>query len=257
MFEDELYEAVIAHMEAFEVRKVPDLLLEADAYHKLKSYEEAAERYTQVLARDEENSIALQRRGAVYLELGQFGWALQDIRAALRLTPMDPEANFYMGNICYDQSDMRNAIKFYKNSLEFRPDYPEALYMLGAAKAMNGDKNDASDAFSDVMEKMPMAMYNLAVLSLEANAYEQALEIFNKVEVHDFFVQHQEFLDSDFFFLRAEAYYYSGEKQSACLDYKHAANLGDLEASDIYDAVCLKSKKKSDRKKREMIKIEL
>jgi Tfp pilus assembly protein PilF len=257
MYDDGLYEAVIAHMESFEIRKVEDMMLEADAYHKLHEYEYAADWYTQVLARDSYNSQALMRRGAVYLETGEFGWALQDIKAALKITPMDPEANFYMGNICYDQGDMRNAVKYYKAALEFRPGYPQAMYMLGAAKAMQGDKRAAANAFSSIMEEMPMAMYNMAVVSLEANAYEVAVELFNKLEAHDFFASMENAMDGDFFFMRAEAKYYSSDKQGACLDYKKSADMGDHEAGEIYDEYCLKSKKKSDRKKREMMKIEL
>ena len=257
MYDDGQYEAVIAHMESFEIRKVEGMLLEADAFHKLKEYEDAAIWYSQVLARDEYNTQALMRRGAVYLELGQFGWALQDIKASLKITPMDPEANFYMGNICYDQDDMRNAVKYYKTALEFRPNYPEAMYMLGAAKAMQGDKKAASNAFSTVMEDMPMAMYNLAVVSLEANAYDAAIELFNRLEGLDHFAQKESMMDGDFFFPRAEANYYSGDKQAACIFYKQAADLGDEEAAGIYDDYCLKSKKKTDRKKREMMKIEL
>ena len=133
MFEDGEYEAVIEFVHSFEIRHPKDLLLEADSYHKLAAYDDAAETYTQVLARDEVNVKALMRRGAVYLELDNFVFALKDVKKALKLWPDHPEANFHMGNICYDQDDLRNAVKYYKRAMDFRPGYAKATYMLGAA----------------------------------------------------------------------------------------------------------------------------
>jgi Flp pilus assembly protein TadD len=248
MYDDVPYEDVISYMESFEIRKVEEMMLEADAHYKLREYEDATDGYTQVLARDSYNTQALMRRGAVYMQTGEFGWALQDIKAALKITPMDSEANFYMGNLYCNQGDMRNAEKYYKAALEFRPDYAQAIYMLGAAKDMKGDKREAYNAFSSIMEEMPMAIYNLAVASLEANAYEVAFELFKRLEAHDHFAAMENAMDGDFFFMRAEAKYYCTDKQGACLDYKKAEDLGDQEAAGIYNEYCLKSKKKSDRK---------
>jgi tetratricopeptide (TPR) repeat protein len=251
LFEQGKYEAVISHLGSFEIRKVPDLLLEADAHHKLSDYEQAVVWYTQVLARDEDHPQALMRRGAAYLEMGQFGWALKDVKDALRFSPTDPEANFYMGNICYDQEDLRNAVKYYKAALNYRPNYPQARYMLGAAKAMQGDARAASREFASVIDDMPNSVYNLAVVSLESNDYDQAIAYFEQLEGMDFK------LDKDFYFLKAEALYFEGDKQLACLEYEKAANLGDEEAADIYDNYCLKNKKKPSSKKREAIRIQM
>lgn len=251
LFEQGKYESVISHLGSFEIRKVPDLLLEADAHHKLSDYEQAVIWYTQVLAREEDHPQALMRRGAAYLELGQFGWALKDVKDALRFSPTDPEANFYMGNICYDQEDLRNAVKYYKAALNYRPNYPQARYMLGAAKAMQGDARAASREFASVIDDMPNSVYNLAVVSLESNDYDQAIAYFEQLEGMDFN------LDKDFYFLKAEALYFEGDKQLACLEYEKAANLGDEEAANIYDNYCLKNKKKPSSKKREALRIQM
>jgi len=251
MFEDGDYEAVIEFVHSFEIRHPNDLLLEADAYHKLSEYADAAETYTQVLARDEDNPKALMRRGAVYLELNNFAFALKDVKKALKIWPDHPEANFHMGNICYDQQDLRNAVKYYKLAIDYRPGYPQAMYMYGSAKSEMGHFREADKAFGAVLEELPSAKYNLAVVRLEEEKYESAIELFNELEYSGWDES------EDLFFFRAEAYYFINDKEEACKDYLIAKNLGDSEADDIYDSYCLKSKKKSTRKKREVQRIAL
>ncbi|NND94753.1 MAG: tetratricopeptide repeat protein [Flavobacteriales bacterium] len=251
MFEDGDYEAVIEFVHSFEIRHPQDLLLEADAYHKLGDYSQAAETYTQALARDENNVKALMRRGAVYLELNDFGFALKDVKKALRLWPEHPEANFHMGNICYDQQDLRNAVKYYKLAIDYRPGYAKATYMLGAAKSEMGHFKDAEKAFGSVIEKIPTAKYNLAVVRLEEEKYESAIELFTDLETSGWTTY------ADLYFFRAEAYFYTNDKDNACKDYLKSKMLGDEEANDIYDSYCLKSKKKNARKKREVQRIAL
>ncbi len=251
MYDDGLYEAVIEYLHAFEIRHEEDLLLEADTYHKLSEYEQAVEAYTQVLHREEENLEAYMRRGAVQLELGNFQFALKDVKHALRISPEHPEANFHMGNICYDQDDMKNAIKYYITAVNQRPRYPQAIYMIGAALSNQGQNKDAEKAFEQVLDELPSAKYNLAVVKLESERYQEAIELFNDLEKSG---SNQ---SADMYFFRAESHFYLGDKHAACVDYKMAANLEDEEASRIFDDYCLKGKKKSQRKKREITHIDL
>jgi tetratricopeptide (TPR) repeat protein len=250
MFDDGLYESVIEYVHSFEIRHTDDLLLEADAYHKLREYDLAVSTYNRVLSRDEGNVFAYMRRGAANLELGQFGFAIKDVKKALRLSPENPEANFHMGNICYDQNDLKNAVRYYKSAIEFRPRYSQAIYMLGAAKSELGQFNESEKAFEQVLEEYPDAKYNLAVVKLEAKQFADALSLFNEAEAGG--IQ-----TADLYFFRAEAHFYSSDKHAACKDYKSAGNLSDEEAKEIYDQYCLKGKKKSIRKKRDVIHIEL
>lgn len=251
LYEDGEYEAVIAFVHSFEIRHEEDLLLEADAQHKLKEYKTAEEAYTQVLARDENNVYALMRRGAVQLEMGEFAFALKDVRKALKLWPEHPEANFHMGNICYDQNDLKTAVKYYKKAIVYRPAYPQATYMLGAAKSEMGHHEDAAKAFAAVTDDIPSAKYNLAVVKLEAKEYGTALQLFDELETAQWEAP------ADMYFFKAEAHFYTGDKREACLAYSTAANMGDEEAQSIYDSYCLKSRKKATRKKRDVMHIDL
>lgn len=251
LYEQGEYISAIDYLQSLEIRHSADLTLEGDAHHKLADYETAIESYTQALAREDEQVYAMMRRGAAYLELGELAFALRDIKKALRMWPDHPEANFYMGNICYDQEDMRNAVKFYKEALKSRPTYPQAQYMLGAARSELGHHQEASAAFSLVLNDYPEAKYSLAVVKLEGQEYESAIALFNELE--------QEGMQkvSDLYFFRAEAYYQIEDKNKACMDYKTAAALGDEEALEIYDQFCLKSKRKAQRKDRDVQRIAL
>lgn len=251
LYEDGLYEAVIEHVHSFEIRHAQDLLLEADSYHKLSEYESAVETYTQVLLREEDNVKAIMRRGAAYLELDNFSFALKDVKRALKLEPEHPEANFHMGNICYDQFDLRNAVKYYQKAIVQRPGYPQAIYMLGAAKSEQGQNRDAEKAFSQVLEELPESRYNLAVVKLETEKFQEAIELFTELESSGWDDS------ADLYFFRAEAHFFIGDKHKACYDYKSAAKLEDEEARDIYDSYCLKNRKKEQRKKRDVQHIDL
>lgn len=251
LYADELYEAVIQHVRAFEIRYADDLLIEANAHHKLKAYSEAVSAYTQVLDLDDGITKAYMHRGAAYLELGEFVPALRDVEKALKMNPEDAEVNFHMGNICYDQDDMRNAVKYYKRAINLRPGYPQATYMLGASRSMQGDPKEAAKAFSSILGDLPEAKYNLAVVKLEAGDNLGAIELFNELEQSDWDKS------VDLYFFRAEAYFFIGDKHSACLDYHKAADMGDEEAISIYDGYCMKNRKKPKRKERQIISIEL
>jgi len=251
LFELKRYQDVIEHLEGLEIRDVDDLMLQGDAHHKLRQYDDALLLYDRVVALSPNHPKGLMRLGAVYLERGEFTAALWNVKKALKLAPDDAEVYFHMGNICYDQGDMRNSAKYYKQSLEKKPDYAKAKYMLGAVRSQQGDWQQAAEHFTGVMGSLPDAMYNLAVVNLESGNYHDAIDYFTRLSISGWESS------ADLFFFRAEAFVMKGDKRSACLDYKNASRLGDEEAAEIYDSYCLKSQKKAKRKRRDVVHMDL
>jgi tetratricopeptide (TPR) repeat protein len=219
--------------------------LKGDCYHKLKEYEEANESYTESLIMNEDDAECLARRGATYLEIGEIGFAISDVKMAIKVMPTCAEAYFNMGNICYDQGDNSTAKKNYQKALDYRPNYPAAMYMLGAAKSNSGDQAGATIAFESVLEDFPEAKYNLAVVHLENEDFAKAISLFDELEAQGF---DQE---SDMYFFRAEAYYLISDKENACADYKTAGEKGDTESQSFYESYCQKNGRKGKSKKRD------
>ena len=114
-----------------------------------------------------------------------------------------------------------------------------------------GHYKEADKAFDSVLDELPSAQYNLAVVRLEEHKYASAIELFTGLESAGWTQS------ADLHFFRAEAYYFINDKDAACKDYLRSMQLGDTEAEDVYDSYCLKSKKKKIRKKREVQRIAL
>jgi len=224
--------------------------LKGDCYHKLKRYYEANEAYSASIVMNDTDAESFTRRGATYLQMGELGFAISDVKKSLKIMPTLAEGYFNMGNICYDQDDMSGAVKNFKKALEYRPDYSAARYMLGASRSNTGANALAVADFESVLYDYPSAKYNMAVVELENENYPRAVMLLDEMEADG------SDTSMDFFFFRAEANYFLGDKEKACRDYLRASEMGDEEAGTIHSHYCLSNKKKSKAKKRETIHLE-
>lgn len=251
LYDSDVFESAIDFIDAKEgPLTAREWKLKADCYHKLERYHEATEAYTESIIMSPGDAEAIARRGATYLESGELGFAISDVKKALKISPTLAEAHFVMGNICYDQGDMSGAIKSYTKALANRLDYPAARYMLGAAHSQNGDHAAASTDFEAVVHLFPTARYNMAVVELENENYPKAIALFNDLEAEGMETT------ADFYFFRAEAHYLMGMKEEACKDYYNAGELGDEESKEFHENYCLKGNRKGKAKKREVLHLE-
>ena len=78
-----------------------------------------------------ENIDIYKGLGAVYLQQKKIKQAEDIFKRILNMSPVDPQAHFYLGNIYYDLKDYPSAEKELKSAVKLKPDYHEALNFLG------------------------------------------------------------------------------------------------------------------------------
>jgi tetratricopeptide (TPR) repeat protein len=94
------------------------------------------------------------QEGARRVERGDIDGAIQDFRVAAALAPELPEAHQFLGAALLS-TDLAEGQKELSRALELRPNYFEARYNLGLAKARNNQINEAIADFLDASRLNP------------------------------------------------------------------------------------------------------
>jgi predicted Zn-dependent protease len=105
---------------------------------------------------------ALVRDNAVLdVEAGRYGTAKAALERVLAVTPTDPKALFYLGELYRQQrkdpTDVEHAIAAYQKAAEHDPSYPDPQRSLGLLYYASGKKAEARQAFERYLELKPHA----------------------------------------------------------------------------------------------------
>lgn len=98
----------------------------------------------------------------------------------------DPEAIYRLGLMFLSDGEYEEAIEYFKWVTRINPDYVDAHYQLGVAKAARtfGAGPDAIEAFNEVIKLRPgdaKAYYRLGVIFYKDRKNEKAIDAFKKV----------------------------------------------------------------------------
>ncbi len=85
----------------------------------------------------------LRDLGKAYFTMGDYGKALKTLRGALAFNPKDPEGRFLLGRAQMETGDLKEAVKTFDVLLKTAPDYLPATYYLGEAYGKLGNLSDA------------------------------------------------------------------------------------------------------------------
>jgi tol-pal system protein YbgF len=115
-------------------------------------------------------------------DTGKYDIALQEFSDYLRYyssTELAPNAQYYIGEVYYNQRDYENALKAFDAVLERFPDNNktlDAMYMKGRALFLIGEKTKAAQEFREVYSRAPRselagkAKAQLAAMGLSTNS---------------------------------------------------------------------------------------
>ncbi len=143
--EKELNQAIEISPESVEPRALLALLYSSQQKVDLaaREYEVALENATHL----EPRNIGIYKDlGAVYLQQKKFEAAQKTYQLVLDITPLDPEAYFYLAHSYYGLKNKNAAIRYLKKTLELKPDYAEALNYLGYLYVEEGRNLGKSEA---------------------------------------------------------------------------------------------------------------
>lgn len=105
-----------------------------------------------------------QNRGEAYSRGGNVPSAAEEYRAALEITPQDPDLNYNFGRALALQGFVAEAEAAYRRALQVKPQFPDAHVNLGALLQQQGQANEAIAEFRRALSIDPAharAHYNL------------------------------------------------------------------------------------------------
>lgn len=113
------------------------------------SSKEAVEAYRRALEL-RENPLARARLGTALWQSGDSEGALQELADAMKLQPELAEAHYQAALILSGQKKTQTAITFFRQAIQFQPEWPEALAGLAflLASASDASQRDPAEALS-------------------------------------------------------------------------------------------------------------
>lgn len=226
-------------------------LLKGDCLQKVEKFAEATEAYREAAKINNESAMLYANWSAALYNQNQMEAAEKKAKKALKLDSDLPEANYFMGNVKYQEFSLSGALRMYNKAIKTRPEYRDALYMRAATHAELKNYKKALQDYNHVLELDPsleVAKYNIGVIQLATEAYAEAEETFASLN--------PEKLPKavDYYYYQAEALYFDGKTEEACPLYKKAADMGDSESEEIYRKYCLEKEKREDKPKTRTIR---
>jgi tetratricopeptide (TPR) repeat protein len=130
------------------VEEATELMLEGE-------YHEALVRLRDVIKQDPGNPYAYHYTGTALFELGQFEAAAAAYRAAVKLSPRYVGARVGLSHALRIIDEHRAALAEARKALEVAPGDGDALYALGLAQAVLGDKHGARRSLEAFLDTRP------------------------------------------------------------------------------------------------------
>lgn len=149
-----------------------ELVASAQKDFAARRFEEAEEKYSQVLKKDEKNVYTLANLAAIQIEMSRFGQAETNLQRALELAPEDSFALSLMGFLRFRQARYDDALDALGRAAKLDPQNAEIQNYLGLTLSQKGMRSAAESAFRKALMLDPnygSAHFNMAVLYMTAN----------------------------------------------------------------------------------------
>ena len=143
------------------------LLAEAQRAAETGRYEEAEQKYLQVLRQDENNVYTLANLAAVQIDLNRPDDAEKNLKKALAADRQDSATLFLYGRLKFMQEKWDEALDHLSRAAAITPDEPRTQFFLGKTLIQKGNRNQAEKVLRKAVQLKPgwgEAHYLLAVL---------------------------------------------------------------------------------------------
>lgn len=136
-----------------------------------------------MLSRNDENTLAHNNLGDLYLEQGRFNGGIQEYAITLFYQPKAPRAYEGLGSVFWARNLKDEALTFFRQAVVLAPDFTQAHYSLGLALAETEDTAGAMRELQMVLVKEPLnpaPNEALGSLLLRSGHYGEALGYLGK-----------------------------------------------------------------------------
>jgi len=133
------------------------------------SYQQAEQKYLEVLRHDDRNVSTLANLATIQLEMGHLDDAEKNLKAALAVVPDDAFSLSILGNLKFRQAKYDEALDALSRAAKADPKKPESQNFLGLTLSEKGMRSAAEAAFRKAVILKPDyggAQNNLAVFYL-------------------------------------------------------------------------------------------
>lgn len=155
----------------------------AELYYVVKEHKKSLDLYNNVLASDAKNTTALFFKGMNYKEMGDTSSAIQVFQKAFEFDANYYDAVMQLGNL-YAGLGNKAALDYYVTASRLRPKNPEPPYSAGVFFQQKKDYKRAVGMYRQALkgnENYYQAYYNTALINVELNRYDDAIENLNTV----------------------------------------------------------------------------
>ena len=112
----------------------------ADTYNKLKDYDKVHEIYQQVIELAPLDANSYAKLASSYFEKqDRYDDAIQLFHKALEIAPRHALTHNNIGAVMHDHGETTEAMTYFKQALELKPDYTTALHNLALGQLLAGD----------------------------------------------------------------------------------------------------------------------
>jgi cytochrome c-type biogenesis protein CcmH/NrfG len=146
-----------------------ELVTSAQQHFARQEYDQAGADYQKILARDQNNSLALANLATIELQQGKLAAAEKHINAALAQSPDDAYNLCTLGSLKFRQEKYDEALDILSRAVKLDPNNPEIQNYLGVTLSHKGLRVQAETALRKAIEINPLyapAHYNLTVVYL-------------------------------------------------------------------------------------------
>ncbi|CCG92587.1 hypothetical protein A7K93_04680 [Candidatus Methylacidiphilum fumarolicum] len=146
---------------------IQKLVDEASTLFSEQHYQEAAEKYHQILEKFPNSVTAWANLGVIYYQQGQLKEAENALAQALKLNPNDAFSHSILGIVYYQEGLFDNAVTELTRAIVINPNDPKTRNYLGIACSKKGWQEAAEKELRKALELDPNygdAHFNLAVI---------------------------------------------------------------------------------------------
>ncbi|HET7624849.1 MAG TPA: tetratricopeptide repeat protein [Verrucomicrobiae bacterium] len=154
------------------------LVAEARRDFAARRFDQAEQKYIELLQKDENSAFTLANLAAIQLEQNHLDDAEKNITKAVAVAPNDPYALSILGYLKFRQEKYDDALDALSRAAKLDPQNPEIQNYLGLTLAEKGMRKAAETAFRKALvanPDYPDANRNLAVFYMSQNPPETAL----------------------------------------------------------------------------------
>jgi tetratricopeptide (TPR) repeat protein len=124
-------------------------------YYRLRQFPQAVDDYTRALTLNPDNATTLRNRCFAFIEMKEWGYAIDDCRTSAALIPNDPQGGDTMGYVYLRQGKYIDAISYFNGALAVDPNYGPAYMHRGMAWYALGDRMQGRNDLLMAQQLMP------------------------------------------------------------------------------------------------------